>query len=740
MLDWLRSRFGGPVDDDPLALYHAGQAEAAERLAGEKLAHDGQDRSALLTQALLLVDRGRGKDAIAIAERVLARARRDAQAWLVIAWAHAQAGRRKPAAEALHAAAALDDRHPAVRAELALAALAEGRQDEAARHLAGLRGGGRRLAQAHAQFAAALLQRQQPEAAAQHLRAAIAADPGHAVAHANLGAVLKDLGRTQEAAPLLQRALELQPQLAQAAFNLALLRVGQRDWAGAAQMLRSYLASNARDAEAQYWLGNALMGEGDAAGARAAYQVAVRIDGQHARARWGAVMAQLPAIPATVQEQQAGIVGFARELEPLAHWCHTQAKGDGHLAVGAQQPFFIAYVEDNHRPVLERYGTLCRDLMAGWARKVKVPAPAPAHGGQLKVGIVSAHIQSHSVWHALLRGWVEHLDPARFELHLFHMGTTQDGETRWAASRVHRLQQGLGDWPAWAQAISDARLDVLIYPEIGMDATTVRLAALRLARLQLAAWGHPITTGLPAMDGYLSAEAFEPAGAQQHYSERLLALPRLGCAYRPYGTRPEAPDLSAWGIAPEDRLLVAPGVAFKYGPREDALWLDIARRCAPCKLVFFAGSDAHAARLQQRLRAGFVRAGVDFDALVRFLPWQPQAAFFGLLQRADVFLDTVGFSGFNTAMQAVECGTPIVAWEGRFLRGRFASGILRALEMDEWVANTPAAYAEKVARLSADAALRQEVRAQIATRRQRLYDDRASVETLADTLLRMAKT
>lgn len=740
MLGWLRSRFGGLAGDDPLALYYAGQAEAAERLAGEKLAQDAQDRPASLTQALLLVDRGRGKDAIAIAERVLAGARRDAQAWLVIARAHAQAGRRKPAAEALRSAAAIDDRHPAVRAELALLALAEGRIDEAARRLSGVRGGGPRLAHAHGEFAAALLQRQQPEAAAQHLRAAIAADPDDAVAHANLGAVLKDLGRAQEAAPHLQCALELQPQLGQAAFNLAMLRVGQSDWTGAAQLLRTYLASNARDAEAQYWLGNALMGEGDAAGARTAYQAAVRIDSQHARARWGAVMAQLPAVPASVQEQQDGVAGFARELEPLAHWCRMQAKGDAHLAVGAQQPFFIAYAEGNHRPVLERYGTLCGDLMAGWACKVKVPAPASAQSGKLKVGIVSAHIRSHSVWHALLRGWVEHLDPVRFELHLFHTGTTQDAETRWAASRVHRLQRGLGDWPAWAQAISDARLDVLVYPEIGMDATTVRLAALRLARAQLAAWGHPITTGLPTMDGYLSAEAFEPAEAQQHYSERLLALPRLGCAYRPYGTRPQAPDLAAWGIAADDRLLVAPGVAFKYGPREDALWAEIARRCASCKLVFFSGNDPHAAHLQQRLRAVFAAMGVDFDARVRFIPWQPQAAFLGLLQRADVFLDTVGFSGFNTAMQAVECGTPIVAWEGRCLRGRFASGILRALEMDEWVADTYEAYANKVARLSADAALRQDVRARIAARRERLYDDRASVEALADTLMRMAKT
>ncbi len=61
-----------------------------------------------------------------------------------------------------------------------------------------------------------------------------------------------------------------------------------------------------------------------------------------------------------------------------------------------------------------------------------------------------------------------------------------------------------------------------------MDQMTARLAALRLAPVQLAAWGHPITTGFPTIDGYLSAAAFEPGDAQEHYRERLVPLPEVG--------------------------------------------------------------------------------------------------------------------------------------------------------------------------------------------------------------------
>src|SRR5207249_4765500 len=45
-----------------------------------------------------------------------------------------------------------------------------------------------------------------------------------------------------------------------------------------------------------------------------------------------------------------------------------------------------------------------------------------------------------------------------------------------------------------APAIRADELDVLVYPELGMDACSFALAALRLAPRQYAGWGHPVTT------------------------------------------------------------------------------------------------------------------------------------------------------------------------------------------------------------------------------------------------------
>src|ERR1035437_10278747 len=92
------------------------------------------------------------------------------------------------------------------------------------------------------------------------------------------------------------------------------------------------------------------------------------------------------------------------------------------------------------------------------------------------------------------------------------------------------------------------------------------------------------------------------------------------------------------------------------------------------------------------------------------------------MKQADVFLDTIGFSGFNTAMQAVECSLPIVTREGRFMRGKLASGILRRMGMTELIASTEGDYVNLAVKLAQDAEYRRGIRQRIETSRPVLFE------------------
>jgi predicted O-linked N-acetylglucosamine transferase (SPINDLY family) len=276
----------------------------------------------------------------------------------------------------------------------------------------------------------------------------------------------------------------------------------------------------------------------------------------------------------------------------------------------------------------------------------------------------------------------------------------------------------------------------MLFPEVGISRNTLALASLRLAPRQFVAWGHPETTGLPTIDVYLSADAMEPPEADTHYSERLVRLPNLGVYYQPYAVAATPCDRAALGIGSDRPLLICPGTPFKYDPRDDSLLVEIARRLGACTFAFFTYErPALSERLRTRLSHAFAAAGLEPERFLKWLPWQPRLDFLGILAQADVYLDTLRFSGFNTLMQAVEMGLPCVSHEGRHLRGRLGSGILRQLGLPELVATDGAAYVEIAVRLASDPPYRRAVALRMQRAAPRAYADRSAVEALERALV-----
>ena len=570
-------------------------------------------------------------------------------------------------------------------------------------------------------------------AAIARLRRAVELEPDLAEAHFNLGSAYRDLGQLEPALASYRRAAALHPGWADALLGIGAILREQGRLEEAIDSLSRALATKPDSVEAHQELGNAHTALGNWREALGHFGSALRLQPDHAEAHWAAAMAQIPAIYGTGADPAEHRRAFSAELEALERWCRSGERREAFRAVAVHQPFYLAYQESSNRELLARYGSLCAGLMRGWQDRAGLAvAPAAAGRGQMRVGIVSAHIHDHSVWKALVHGWMEGFDQDRFDLHLFHLGTRRDAETHYAQSRAAGFHEGRRAFDEWARLIHSSRLDVLIYPEIGMDPTTAKLAAMRLAPVQAASWGHPETTGLPTIDYFLSAEDLEPPDAQAHYTEKLVLLPHLGCSV---SRAPEHLDPHEFtGLEGAGPILLCPGTPFKYAPQFDRVLVEIARRVDKCRLVFFTGNpEALSIKLQHRL----TQAGLDFERHAVILPWLPRAQFRALLTRADLYLDTIGFSGFNTAMQAVECGLPIVTREGRFLRGRLASGILKRIGLAELVTPSEEAYIELAAALAGDRERRRSLRSRIEANRSRLFDDPAPVGAMQDFLQRL---
>lgn len=717
-----------------------------------------------------LLSLGSGEEAIEALQRAVALEPDNIRGHNNLGQALLQLGEGSAAIRHFERALALDANYAVGYSNLGLALMSAGRLEQAIAAFQSAVARDAALGAARINLAGALARMNRLPEALQAYDQALRIDPAHVEAWVSRGAVLARQNRWQAALESYETALRLRPSDAEAltgraSVMLSLERVeyalqsadqalsGRPDSVDALRIKAAALSRLNRPGDAlrclervlelnpasvEGWCNCAVVHQqlGDDDDAVQCFRQASLVDPQCLSARTGLISALIPAVPRTERESALARTAFDAELAAFEVWLSgRELEDEDAWAVAKQQFFYLSYEEQSNKPLLQRY------RRSSAARLAHLFDPWPAAGadvsrGRFRLGIVSAHVREHSVFNAIVQGWLSQLDRKVFETTLFSLSVQQDATTEAAKESVDHFVADPRPLRDWAQLIEGRKLDALIFPEIGIDRSTLALANLRLAPRQLAAWGHPETTGLPTIDDFVSAELFEPPDAADHYSERLVRLPHLGVYCQPQDSACTAVDVAQWGIAAGAPVFVCPGTPFKYRPADDHVLIDIARRVGRCSFVFFEHERlALSRKLHARLAAAFAAAGLDASRFLVWVPWLPRAGFQGLLRQADVFLDTLGFSGFNTMMQAIEADLPCVTLEGRYLRGRLGSGILRRLGMDDLIASTRDEYVDIAVNLAESSTYRASARARLEGAKHLAYRDLSAIDAFSRVLL-----
>src|SRR6185312_1110915 len=246
----------------------------------------------------------------------------------------------------------------------------------------------------------------------------------------------------------------------------------------------------------------------------------------------------------------------------------------------------------------------------------------------------------------------------------------------------------VGGADAWREAILADGPHVLIYPEVGMDPTAVRLAAQRLAQVQCASWGHPETTGLPTIDAFLSSDLMEPEGAEDGYTEQLVRLPGLGVVLEPTEEAPAPLRRADIGLGEDALVFWCAQSLPKYMPDYDEIYPRIAEALPAAQFVFIGMQHRceAEARLVERLQRAFAARGLDFANHAVMLSRMDKARFLGALALADVVLDSPGWSGCNSTLESLGSAQPIVAMDAPLMRGRHTAAILKLMGLERLIA------------------------------------------------------
>jgi protein O-GlcNAc transferase len=616
-----------------------------------------------------------------------------------------------------------------------------GRFDEAATQFELILKNAPDSAVAHLNLASVLEQGGRKPGAEKHYRRAIALRPDFVDAHIHLASLLQDTDRVPEALAHAKRAVALRPDSAGARNNLGnILRIlGRRD--EAIVQYQTALRMEPNSFMAHYNCGVALRGETRIAEARAHFARAFALKPDFLEAELALCMAELPALYETSSEIAERREAYTNRLAQLSADVES-ARAPAVLAdaIGSHQPFYLPYQGFDDRELQTLYGSLvCKIMAARYANPVLPKPPDPRQ--PIRLGIVSGFFRQHSNWKIPIKGWLEQLDRDRFHVSGYYTGTERDGETDAAAKLCERFVQGPLSLDAWRRTILDDAPHILIFPEIGMDKVSAQLAAQRLAAVQCCSWGHPVTSGFSTIDYFLSSDLMEPVGAADHYSERLVRLPNLSIYYEPAENSPTEIDRAELGLRPSAVVYWCCQSLPKYLPQFDGVFARIAAAVGDCQFTFieFGGGTGVTAMFRSRLERAFDAAGLRAADHCVFLPRLAPDRFVAAIGQCDVVLDSIGWSGCNSILESLVHNVPIVTLAAEMMRGRHTAAILDMMDVRETTARTIDEYVAIAGSLGRDATKRNQLSAEIAEKKHRIYRDHqciAALEAFLDKAVR----
>ena len=569
-------------------------------------------------------------------------------------------------------------------------------------------------------------------------REAIRLSPDYRLAWVNLGKALQEFGDIAGAEESYRQAVNLDQGDLEACSSLGRAQLAQVKLDEAEQSFRHALALSPDSVIHLNWLGYVLRELGKMDECLAVYRRASELDADNLSALLGECL----ALPPIYADQADVSTSRRRYSEGLAR---LREKAGNFKRLAAAQAltqlqwgnFYLAYQGQNDCQLQSEYAGFVADVLSSVAPELFEPLTKAENATErrLKVGFVSSFLRECTVGF-YFKSWITSLDRGCFEVFVYYTGHWRDAVSKEVEASADHYARLFGvEASEIARRIKRDGLDVLIYPEMGMDVTGCMLGAMRLAPVQCVAWGHPVTTGHKNIDYYLSCASMEPENAREHYSEQLVLLGGIGTHYIMPSSSSHA-DRRRFSLPEERHLYLCPQSLYKIHPDNDEIFLDILEQDQKATLVFFQGMFATVTQaFMARLQRGMVARKLAVTKRVIFLPRMDHDAYLQVNRLCDVMLDTLHWSGGNTSLDALACELPMVTLPGEFMRGRQSYAMLKAMGMDELIVRDKNDYVAIALRLGNDAAWREEMRQRIAQNIGKVFENKSPVKELEQFLL-----
>ncbi|RLA79185.1 MAG: hypothetical protein DRG78_13425, partial [Epsilonproteobacteria bacterium] len=383
--------------------------------------------------------------------------------------------------------------------------------------------------------------------------------------------------------------------------------------------------------------------------------------------------------------------------------------------------FYLAYHNKNNKDILVKLSKFYEQTTPSILYTAKHCKKYKYSGKKIKLGIISNHL---TPGHPVLK-FMENIinsfsNRNSYDLHIF----TFSKKTQEIFSKnIHLLTSSSREQ---RELISKYKLDIILYPEIGMHQGTYILAHARLAPIQCMFGGHPVTTGIKNMDYYFSQKDLEVEGAQKHYSEELVLFENFIASYQ----KPEIPkkfiSKSKLGLLKNRHNYLIPSKLQKIHPDFDKLLAGIVQKDDKALFIFFKdnGSNQWDDFVRKRLLKN-----LDKEYLV-FRPWADSETFYSLLHHTDAVLEPTVFGYGTTAIEALSIGTPIITLPSDYPGGRIMQAFYKKINFKELIVTDMKEYISQAIKLATDNSFKTYCKKSILKSNKTLYENSEVVDEI----------
>ncbi len=684
---------------------------------------------ALFPAAVAAYRQGRHADAQAICQNILDGLPDQFDALHLLGVSELDCGRFVEAQKVLARAVAIAPKSSEAHANLGLALFNLRRYEDARKHQEKAVMLNSKFATALSNLGNTLMHLRLLEQALEAQDRAIALKPDYSDAYCNRGMAQLLLNRHESARESFDRALVFNPRHMQATFGKGLVALNLRHFEQAETAFNAALAINPRAAGILAQRGRLHLQTGDFPRSEADFDAALAID-PHLEAAWcgkahvnvlaGSVMQAISACQKALELNPSSEVAltwlgacFAKQGEIAAaieHFDRALAIRPDYEDAITKKIFALDFLPDADLADLQKARRSWWDAIGTNIEQRTLPPRSLDPQRRIVVGYVSSDFRNHSA--ALAFGPILRCrDHAAFEVICYSCSPIRDEVTA-------KFQSLVDSWvDAWrlsddelTDRIEADKVDVLVDLSGHTAGNRLAVFARKPAPIQISAWGCATGTGLRTMDYLFSDPILVPEAARSLFAEKFYDLP---CAM----TMEPISDVQPSALPMIGNGYITFGVFNRIDKISDAaldVWSAL-MRALPGSRMLIKNSALDDRLLRDGLIARFVAHGIE-EGRIRCIGSTSRPEHLSAFEDVDVSLDPFPQNGGISTWESLYMGVPVIAKLGSGPSGRIAAATLKAIGLDEFVADDDEGYVKIAERCAAEPFALQTLRAELPAR------------------------